>query len=96
MLTFVFAVTANGGVIAVNGSHIVAATAKYFSIPVIFLAELHNISANQISNPISICQLKSPSAIYSFSDDKSDTVGLIDPSLDYIPPELVSLYITNV
>ena len=42
-------------------------------------------------------ELLSPQEIFTLSeDDKKENIEVIVPAYDYVPPELVSLYITNL
>lgn len=61
-------VTANGGVIAVSGSHIITAAAHFFSTPVVFLTGLHKISPISPHNTVGFSYFKSPENVYSFSE----------------------------
>eukprot|EP00903_Cladosiphon_okamuranus_P022092 g20314.t2 len=82
------AVVANGGLIALNGSHAVALAAKDLSVPVVCVTGLFKDTFN--------CLL-SPAAVMSYKDkDSMKNVEVLNPAYDYIPPNLVDLYITNM
>ena len=42
---------------------------------------------NEMSSPLTIFQLE--------ENDKKENIEVVVPAFDYVPPELVSLYITN-
>lgn len=93
-------VMANGGLRAISGSHIVAQAAKHYSVPVMVLLPLYKLS------PLYHCLYKQD----GFNKHISPMQGVIDsanallfenvfvqnPVFDYVPPELVTLFISNI
>ncbi|KAI8925806.1 hypothetical protein BC831DRAFT_459496 [Entophlyctis helioformis] len=91
------AVLANGGVVAVSGSHIVASSAKHHSTPVVVLAGLHTISPTYPYDTGVFNLCVSPNAANNFENaEKLKDVDLPTPLYDYVAPEFVSLFITNI
>eukprot|EP01130_Rhizamoeba_saxonica_P007131 TRINITY_DN2868_c0_g1_i2.p1 TRINITY_DN2868_c0_g1~~TRINITY_DN2868_c0_g1_i2.p1 ORF type:complete len:362 (-),score=75.47 TRINITY_DN2868_c0_g1_i2:32-1117(-) len=90
------AVLANGGLMAMAGTHILAQAAKYHSVPVIVCTGLYKLSPIYPSQD-SFAELNSPSDVLNFEEVAGDLahVRVINPAWDYIPPDLLSLYITN-
>jgi len=89
-------VLANGGLMAPAGTHILALAAKYRSVPFLVCTGLYKLSPDYPSQD-SFTELKNPSEVLDF-DEISNINGEIsvkNPVRDYVPPELVSLYITN-
>eukprot|EP00127_Corallochytrium_limacisporum_P002645 Clim_evm81s134 gene=Clim_evmTU81s134 len=94
------AVLADGGLMAINGSHALAMAARLHNVPVFVLAAMFKLAPEY---PCSYDQdtfnnLVNPSKVYPFS---SATGNLIDaqinrPTFDYVPPELITLFITNM
>ncbi|ELR14496.1 translation initiation factor eif2b subunit beta, putative [Acanthamoeba castellanii str. Neff] len=92
------AVLANGGLIAFTGSHAVALAAKHHAVPVVVCMGLYKLcplypTAEQDSfncyNP--------PGSIMPFEETTDiDQLHVESPAYDYVPPELVSLFVTNV
>ncbi|XP_012256114.1 translation initiation factor eIF-2B subunit beta [Athalia rosae] len=92
-------VMANGGLRSITGSHTVAQAAKHYSVPVMVLLPLYKLS------PLYLCSYEQD----AFNKHVSPTQGVIDgtnaplmekiqaynPVFDYVPPELVTLFITN-
>lgn len=90
---------ANGGLRAISGSHIVAQAAKHYSVPVMVLLPLYKLS------PMYACSYEQN----AFNKQIAPTNGVIDganealmeriqaynPLFDYVPPELVTLFISN-
>jgi translation initiation factor eIF-2B subunit beta len=63
------AVTADGGLIALSGSHLVASAAKHHSTPVVVCASLYSMTASYLINDSDAYNLCiSPEASYSFAD----------------------------
>ncbi|XP_071448139.1 translation initiation factor eIF2B subunit beta [Hetaerina americana] len=90
-------VMANGGLRAVCGSHIVALAAKHYSVPVIVLAPMHKLSPQYLcsSDQDFNCYV-SPEKVLSHSDGSIvSKVHVYNPVFDYVPPELVTLFISN-
>ena len=92
-------VMANGGLRALTGSHTVAQAAKHYSVPVMVLLPLYKLSA------LYLCSYEQP----AFNKHVSPLDGVINgnnaallekctsfnPVFDYVPPGLVTLFISN-
>ena len=91
------AVVADGGAICNSGCSMVATAAKEFNIPVVCL------SASYMLTPLFahtqdqlLSQLKSPAEICEYNAEMNlDKVEVIIPIFDYLPPSLISIYVTN-
>jgi len=100
------AVLANGGMLAASGWHSVALAAQCHAVPVVVLAGLHKLSPLFPHDPdVTLNELRSPAQLLDF-DALADSLPAdgegvgpdchaVNPSLDYVPPELVSLFITD-
>lgn len=92
-------VMANGGLRALSGSHTVAQAAKHYSVPVMVLLPLYKLS------PLYLCsheqdgfnQHVSPlqGVINSNNAPLLERIHVYNPVFDYVPPELVTLFISN-
>ncbi|KAG7190640.1 hypothetical protein KM043_006722 [Ampulex compressa] len=92
-------VMANGGLRAISGSHTVAQAAKHYSVPVMVLLPLYKLS------PLYLCSHEqdgfnkhvSPSqgVITSANAVLMERIHAYNPVFDYVPPELVTLFISN-
>merc|ERR1712137_143740 len=94
------AVLANGGLLALSGGRMLAEAAKYYSVPFVVISGMYKLSPVYPSGKDFINDMSSPGHIVSFTDVDSieidsREVDVLNPVLDYIPPELVSLYLTN-
>jgi translation initiation factor eIF-2B subunit beta len=92
-------VMANGGLRALTGSNTVAQAAKHFSVPVMVLLPLYKLS------PLYLCLYEQ----HAFNKHVSPLEGVINtnntalmensqsynPVFDYVPPDLVTLFISN-
>eukprot|EP00252_Welwitschia_mirabilis_P025097 TRINITY_DN7710_c0_g1_i1.p1 TRINITY_DN7710_c0_g1~~TRINITY_DN7710_c0_g1_i1.p1 ORF type:complete len:416 (-),score=80.21 TRINITY_DN7710_c0_g1_i1:212-1459(-) len=98
------AVMANGGVIAPIGINMVALAAHRHAVPFVVLAGTHKMCPLYPNNPeVLLNDLKSPSDLLDFGDFSefmdggfgSTRLHVVNPAFDYIPPQLVSLFITD-
>eukprot|EP00250_Pteridium_aquilinum_P015954 c22857_g2_i2 orf=281-1489(-) len=99
------AVMANGGVIAPTGLHMVALAARRHAVPFVVLAGMYKLCPLYPHNPsVLVNEMKSPSQVLDFEEmleyvDEGlggPSLHATNPSFDYIPPELVSLFITDM
>jgi len=88
-------VMANGGLLAQAGTHILAQAAKYHSVPLMVCTALYKLCP--IYPADHDLELRSPAEVLPFEEVAGSMadVSVINPAWDYIPPELVSLFITN-
>ncbi|CAL7937589.1 unnamed protein product [Xylocopa violacea] len=93
------AVMANGGLRAISGSHVVAQAAKHYSVPVMVLLPLYKLSPlylysheqdgfNKYVSPLQ-------GVIHSANAPLLERIHAYNPVFDYVPPELVTLFISN-
>jgi len=92
-------VMANGGLKAVIGTHSLALAAKHYSVPLIVCAPMFKLC------PEFVCSLDqdgfnefaSPEDILSGSEGQLiSRVKIYNPVFDYVPPSLVTLFISNM
>lgn len=89
------AVMANGGLIAPTGTYLLAQAAKYHSVPFVVCTGLYKLSPLYAHDQDTFNELRSPSEILPFEETKGLGAEIKNPSWDYVPPQLVSLFITN-
>eukprot|EP00850_Spirogloea_muscicola_P005630 SM000026S08879 [mRNA] locus=s26:188853:191332:- [translate_table: standard] len=98
------AVMADGGVIAPVGLHMTALAAQRHAVPFVVLAAVFKLCPLFPQNhPSQLNELKSPAAILSVGDYAACLAGapgsppahVLNPAFDYIPPHLISLFITD-
>lgn len=91
----VHSVMANGALKTACGVHAVALAAKHYSVPVMVLTHLYKLSPTYVSS-YSFDACSSPASVlpYSFAGDIVSRTNIINPMFDYVPPELVTLFIT--
>lgn len=87
-------VMANGGLIATAGCHLIALAAQHAAVPLVACAGLYKLTPLFPSGPESFNVLLSPEPMLRY-DEGLDGVHAPNPAFDYVPPELVSLLITN-
>lgn len=91
------AVTANGGIIARNGTRIVSACAKHYSTPVCVVTGMYKITPIFPENHADFNLLVSPDMVVPFSDSTmvDSNVEILNPQFDYVPSSLISILVTN-
>ncbi|XP_038990279.1 translation initiation factor eIF-2B subunit beta isoform X3 [Phoenix dactylifera] len=100
------AIMANGGVIAPVGINMVALAAQRHAVPFVVVAGSHKLCPLYPHNPeVLLNDLKSPSDLLDFgefsdcmdfgSHGGSPLLHVVNPAFDYVPPKLVSLFITD-
>lgn len=91
------AVIANGGLIAAAGSRAIAKAAKAHKTPVIVVSGVYKLSPDHPFEFESLIEYGDPGAIIPYDDGASVANFEIDnPVYDYVSPDLVDLYITNL
>ncbi|XP_058107023.1 uncharacterized protein LOC131250749 isoform X3 [Magnolia sinica] len=100
------AIMANGGVIAPVGLNMVALAAQRHAVPFVVVAGSHKLCPLYPHNPeVLLNDLKSPSELLDFGEfsdcmdfgcgSGAPLLHVVNPSFDYVPPKLVSLFITD-
>lgn len=96
------AVLANGGLISPSGAFATALAAKQHSTPVVILTGVYKVcpewSAIQGFAEASTVGAMGPSALldYATSSRIVEQAEVVSSAYDYVPPELVDVFITNV
>lgn len=93
-------VFADGGIQAVCGAYTICLAAKHFCVPVIVCAAFYKLTPVFTSqeNHALFNAMESPDLLIPFSSG-GDLVGRIEaynPVFDYVQPDLITLFITNV
>jgi translation initiation factor eIF-2B subunit beta len=91
------AVIANGGLIAAAGARIIAKAAKVHMTPVIVVSGVYKLSPEYPFEFESLIEYGDPGSIIKYHDGALvDNLEVDNPVYDYVPPDLVDLYITNL
>jgi translation initiation factor eIF-2B subunit beta len=89
-------VLSNGGLVAPAGTYNIAILAQHYGVPVCVCTGLYKLSPLYPQNKDALASTLGPSTILDyFNEDGSGLIDSVNPKYDYIPPELVNLYITN-
>ncbi|KAJ8965611.1 hypothetical protein NQ314_004002 [Rhamnusium bicolor] len=91
-------VLANGGLRTASGIHAVALAAKHYSVPVMVLSHMHKFTpvyvASHDHGAFNVCV--SPANIIPYSTGQLlNKIEVYNPVFDYVPPELVTLFISH-
>ena len=90
-------VLANGGLVAAAGAKLVAKAASMHRTPVIVLSGVFKLSPVYPFDTDSLMENGDPGRVIGYGDgDLVNKVEFENPLFDYVPPELVDLYITNL
>lgn len=91
------AVIANGGLIAAAGARIIAKAARVHRTPLIVVSGIYKLSPEYPFEFESLIEYGDPGNIVSYQDGALvENLEIDNPVYDYVPPELVDLYITNM
>ncbi|KAG4436014.1 hypothetical protein IFR05_008491 [Cadophora sp. M221] len=91
------AVIANGGLIAAAGARIIAKAARVHRTPVIVVSGVYKLSPEYPFEFESLIEYGDPGCIVGYDDGPLvDKLEVDNPVYDYVPPDLVDLYITNL
>ena len=94
------AVLANGGLVAPSGCNIVALAAKQNSVPVVAVAGMFKLCPlYPHEGQDTLNDLISPSSVVDYSlmgDPVLSEVEFVNPVHDYITPQLIDLFVTNI
>jgi translation initiation factor eIF-2B subunit beta len=95
------AVLANGGLIAPSGCNLVATAAKHYAVPVVCLTGMFKLTPlYPHDGQDTLNDMLSPSSVVNYAERNShpalQQVEFLNPVHDYLRPELINLYVTNV
>lgn len=90
-------ILANGGLRAVNGTHTLALAAKHHSTPLIVCAPMFKLSPQFPNEEDTFHKFVSPHEVLPFTEGEIlSKVNVHCPVFDYVPPELITLFISNI
>lgn len=91
------AVIANGGLVAAAGARVIAKAAKAHTVPVIVISGVYKLSPEYPFEFESLIEYGDPGRIVGYDEGGMvDNLEVDNPVFDYIPPDLVDLFITNL
>lgn len=93
-------VMANGGLIGDSGLHALSLAAKHHSVPLVCVAGLYKLCPEFPFDQNTVNNLLSPSQVLSFEElgkmsQDGAQIDVLNPAYDYVPPNLVNLFVTN-
>jgi translation initiation factor eIF-2B subunit beta len=90
-------VLANGGLVAAAGAHMIAKAAKEHQTPVVVLSGVYKLSPVYPFDIDELIEHGDAGSVVPFDDGEFvDKVDVENPLYDYVPADLVDLYITNL
>ena len=91
------AVLANGGLVAAAGARTIAQAARMHRTPVVVVSGVYKLSPVYPFDFEALIEHGDPSRVIPYEDaDLVEKVDVENPLFDYVPAELVDLYITNL
>ncbi|KAI9750112.1 MAG: hypothetical protein M4579_006599 [Chaenotheca gracillima] len=91
------AVLANGGLVAASGAKTIAKAAQMHRTPVVIVSGVYKLSPVYPFDFEGLIEYGDASKIFGYEDgDLVQKVDVENPLFDYVPAELVDLYITNL
>ena len=89
-------VMANGGLISYNGVYNICLAAQTFSIPVIVISGCFKLTPMYPFDHETFNEQLSPDTIYNCKyDGDLSNITFNSPAYDYVPPEFISMFITD-
>ncbi|XP_043484849.1 translation initiation factor eIF-2B subunit beta [Leptopilina heterotoma] len=89
----------NGGLKAISGTYTVAQAAKHYYVPVMVLLPLYKLSPEYLclyeQEGFNTYLSPSQGVIPTDNIQLMDKIRAYNPAIDYVPPELVTLFISN-
>eukprot|EP00037_Helgoeca_nana_P016278 m.153315 g.153315 ORF g.153315 m.153315 type:complete len:380 (+) comp23442_c0_seq2:1291-2430(+) len=92
-------VMADGGLMARNGCHALALAAKHHSVPVLVCSAMFKLCPKfPCAHSVEMFNhMHNPAEIIPYSKGKAvGDASIVHPLFDYVPPDLVSLFISNI
>ena len=90
-------VLANGGLVAAAGAKAIAKAAKVHATPVVVLSGVYKLSPVYPFDMDSLMENGDPSKVIGYDDGGFvNKIKIENPLFDYVPVEMVNLYITNL
>jgi translation initiation factor eIF-2B subunit beta len=90
-------VLANGGLVAASGSRTIARAAKEHHTPVVVLTGVYKLSPLYPFDFEALIEYGEAGAVLDYQcGDMVEKVDVVNPLYDYVSPELIDLYITNL
>lgn len=91
------AVIANGGLVAAAGTRVIANAANVHKVTVIVISGVFKLSPDYPFEFESLIEYGDPGKVVSYDrGELVDALEIDNPVYDYVPPDLVDIYITNL
>ena len=92
-------ILANGGLKAITGANVVALACKTYSVPLVVCASMHKLTPKHCSSADNeaFSQFDSPQeSLRGIDGQLLSKLDTYNPIFEYVPHELVTLYISNM
>lgn len=92
-------VMANGGLKAVSGAYTLALAAKHYSVPLIVCTAMFKLTPQYLvsHDQLAFNKFSSPQEVMPYDEPSLSThCQIVNPVFDYVPPELVTVFVSNI
>ncbi|XP_054161563.1 translation initiation factor eIF-2B subunit beta-like [Oppia nitens] len=92
-------VMANGGLKAVSGAYTLALAAKHYSVPLIVCTAMFKLTPQYLvsHDQLAFNKFSSPQQVMPYEEPEMATdCQVVNPVFDYVPPELVTVFVSNI
>eukprot|EP00164_Ancoracysta_twista_P005052 GFYU01006876.1.p1 GENE.GFYU01006876.1~~GFYU01006876.1.p1 ORF type:complete len:351 (-),score=91.30 GFYU01006876.1:146-1147(-) len=91
------AVMADGALVAHAGTNLIAQAAKHYSVPVVVCTGLYKLCPQYSFDVDTFNDLLPPAKVLQFNEaNKHLNLTVKNPGFDFVPAELISLFVTNI
>jgi translation initiation factor eIF-2B subunit beta len=91
------AILSNGALLATSGTKLVAKAAKAHHVPVVVLSGTYKLSPKYPHDPDMYIEYGDVSKVFPYQDGELvEKVEVENPTLDFVQPECVDVYVTNL
>ncbi len=90
-------IMANGGILGTSGCLLVALACKAHLVPMIVVGGIYKLTPKVPFEQDTYNDLINPGVIFNeTAEEKIENIDVVIPGFDYIAPEYVTLYVTNL
>ncbi|XP_027203899.2 eukaryotic translation initiation factor 2B subunit beta [Dermatophagoides pteronyssinus] len=91
-------IMANGGIKAVSGTYTLALAAKQYSVPFIVCTGMFKLTPKHLASydQLAFNKFESSEKVLNYEYSYSVECQVMNPVFDYVPPELITIFVSNI
>nr|XP_046920354.1 translation initiation factor eIF-2B subunit beta-like [Dermatophagoides farinae] len=91
-------IMANGGIKSVSGTYTLALAAKQYSVPFIVCTGMFKLTPKHMASydQMAFNKFSSPEKVLNYEYSYSVECQVVNPAFDYVPPELITIFVSNI